>query len=656
MFAACLLLLIATLGGTLLTFLYDRSGSLGARMCMGACIGPVLLTTVGFLSALWLGLGPGCILLSATVLLLPLLLLYHGVYRRIILDTLRASKQSISSSPAGKTAGYLFFYLALAVLLGMVFSRAAYERPDGIFTGITNNLGDLPLHLQVIASFDLGHNLPPEDPTYAGVRFAYPFFADFLAAMLVRTGATVIGAMWLENMTLGMALVGLMHYGTLLLTRNRLAGLIAPVLIIFSGGLGWCLFFQDAKDSADGIFSLLGNLPHDYTIMPDSIFRWGNALTTLFVPQRSLLFGIPMALVIFCQWWLAVTSVTDEKTKKKTQKHSQPTDTQRIFVAGILAGLLPLVHAHTFLVVVGTGACLAILFRPSWRRWLIFFATALVVALPELVWLARSGGVHAQSYLGWQPGWDHGSHNLLWFWFVNTGIFIPLLILALAWRRADLALPPRLLKFYAPFLLCFIVPNLIKLAPWIWDNIKVIFLWYVASVPLVAWLLARWWQKKSFYRWLAAGALAAMVLAGTLDILRVITDTTEYQEFDIHAMAIADVISQRTGPRAVVLHAPTYNSPVFLTGRRSLLGYPGWMWSRGLDYSQRSTDIQKIYAGEPEAEQLLLRYRVEYVLISPAELSSLHVDEQFWSRYSKIAQMGDYRLYKTNILEERPGK
>ncbi len=121
-------------------------------------------------------------------------------------------------------------------------------------------------------------------------------------------------------------------------------------------------------------------------------------------------------------------------------------------------------------------------------------------------------------------------------------------------------------------------------------------------------------------------------------------------------MAMADVISQRVGPRALVLHAPTYNSPVFLTGRRSLLGYPGWMWSRGLDYSQRSTDIQKIYSGAPEAAALLLRYQVEYVLIGPEELSSLHVDEQFWSRHLQIAQMGQYRLYKTNISKERPEK
>ena len=85
--------------------------------------------------------------------------------------------------------GYLVFYLVVAILLAMVFGRAVFERPDGIYTGFTNNLGDLPLHLQVINSFVQGQNLPPEDPTFAGVRFAYPFLVDFLAAMLVRVGA-----------------------------------------------------------------------------------------------------------------------------------------------------------------------------------------------------------------------------------------------------------------------------------------------------------------------------------------------------------------------------------------------------------------------------------------------------------------------------------
>ncbi|HEY2359856.1 MAG TPA: hypothetical protein VGK36_01975 [Candidatus Angelobacter sp.] len=675
MFAACLLLAIAILGGTLLTFFFDRNAPRGARLCMGACIGMALMATVGFLLALMLGLGAASIILSAVILLLPLLLLVNRQRREMILSALR-SPVSAPQKSSTASIGYLAFYLAIAILLAMVFNRAVFERPDGIYTGVMNNLGDLPLHLQVINSFAQGHNLPPEDPTFAGVRFAYPFLVDFFAAMLVRAGAGVIFAMWLQNMVMAMALVGLLHYWTILLTRNRLAGVIAPLLVLFSGGLGWWLLFSES--GSDGFFALLGSLQHDYTIVPNSILRWGNSLTTLFVPQRSILFGMPLAITIFCQWWLAIsqqeeaeppaeptaTSALEQQTpvkvrnvskdrRKGSKKNSAAAPPEppnfylrRMLAAGLCAGLLPLIHAHTFLVIMAAAACLALIFRPAWKSWLYFFALALIVSTPEILWLANTGGVNARSYLGWQPGWDHGQHNVIWFWFVNTGLFIPLLVVALAWRRGAFRLPQRALKFYVPFIFCFLVPNLIKVAPWVWDNIKVLFLWYVASAPLVAWLLARWWQQRSFVRWFAPLVLATLLLAGALDVLRVVSEASEYQEFDAQGIAAASVISAQTSPRALVLHAPTYNSPVFLTGRRSLLGYPGWMWSRGLDYSERSADIQRIYLGVPEADALLQKYNVDYVLVGPMELASFKVNEQFWSKYKTLSRAGAYRIYK----------
>jgi hypothetical protein len=675
MFAACFLLIIAILGGTLLTFLFDRSAPRGARLCMGASIGMALMATVGFLLALVLGLGAATLILSAVLLLLPLLLLVNRERRTLIVNALRSPAwASQRSSVAG--IGYLAFYLAIAILLAMVFNRAVFELPNGIYTGVMNNLGDLPLHLQVINSFAQGHNLPPEDPTFAGVRFAYPFLVDFLAAMLVRAGAGWIFAMWLQNMVMALALVGLLHYWTVLLTRNRLAGVIAPLLVLFSGGLGWWLLFSET--SSDGLFATLANLQHDYTIVPNSILRWGNSLTTLFVPQRSILFGMPLAITIFCQWWLAISQQEDAKpsaeptatsaleqrnsvsakvsnsrskrSRKAAAASRQPEPPKfyirRMLAAGLCAGLLPLIHAHTFLTVMAAAACLALIFHTTWRSWLYFFAVALVVSAPEILWLANTGGVNARSYLGWQPGWDHDQHNVIWFWFVNTGLFIPLLVIALVWRRGTFKLPQRVLRFYVPFILCFIVLNLIKVAPWVWDNIKVLFLWYVASAPLVAWLLARWWQQRSLIRWLAPAVLATLLLAGALDVLRVVSEASEYQEFDTEGIAAARLISAQTAPRAVVLHAPTYNSPVFLTGRRSLLGYPGWMWSRGLDYSERSADIERIYSGAPEAEALLRKYNVDYVLVGPMELASFKINEQFWSKYKTLSQAGAYRVYQ----------
>ena len=743
-------MLTAITGGALLSYVYSPGSSSSpssspkmhpaARLCTGICTGLVLLATVGFVAASFLGMGAWALEIAAAALALPWLLLLSAGYRAQIATDLadigRGIRQAVAH-PTGGAAGYAVFYILVAALLGMLLGHVMFHRPDGLYTGLANNLGDLPFHLQIIASFAHGQNFPPEDPAFAGVRFAYPFMADFLTAMLVRAGAAVIAAMWMQNFLLALALVGMVHYWTVELTRDRLAGVIAPLLLLLSGGLGWWLLFADVSAGDSGLLGVLRRLPRDYTIAGDTIWRWGNSLTTLFIPQRSILFGVPVAVFIFSQWWLAFdegepalravrepevvpkkrSSVIPKKKKEKrgaafsfgnagrafasvvpaglgsfcmagsgaealgydalplsglfharsvqnsrveaesvlvlkAEEIALPTSTvvRRMIAAGVFAGLLPLVHAHSYIVVMGMAACLALLF-PRWRAWVAFFVPALAIALPEIFWSMHGSGIHAQTFLGWAMGWDHGSSNVVAFWLANTGAFIPLLIAAIFWRRQERDLvSSRLLRFYLPFVLCFIAPNLMNFAPWVWDNIKVLFYWYVASVPVVALLLASWFRQAK-WRLAAGGLLVVLTLAGALDVVRVLSGATEYREFDADGVAIAEQILQRTEPRALVLHAPIYNPPVFLTGRRSLLGYPGSIWSRGLMYGLRESDIRRIYAGVPEAPDLLQRYRVDYVLISPLESdylqgNNLSVNDAFWSQFPVIAQSGEYRLYK----------
>ncbi len=92
--------------------------------------------------------------------------------------------------------------------------------PEGIFTGVLNNFGDLPFHLSVITSFAFGNNYPPEDPTYAGVRFTYPFLTDFVSAIFVRCGADLRQSMFIENFVVALAFVGLMHRWALDVARQ----------------------------------------------------------------------------------------------------------------------------------------------------------------------------------------------------------------------------------------------------------------------------------------------------------------------------------------------------------------------------------------------------------------------------------------------------
>ena len=42
-----------------------------------------------------------------------------------------------------------------------------------------------------------------------------------------------------------------------------------------------------------------------------------------------------------------------------------------------------------------------------------------------------------------------------------------------------------------------------------------------------------------------------------------------------------------------------------LAGRSVLMSYPGWLWSYGINYSQREADLGRIYSGSAQALTLL---------------------------------------------------
>jgi hypothetical protein len=197
-----------------------------------------------------------------------------------------------------------------------------------------------------------------------------------------------------------------------------------------------------------------------------------------------------------------------------------------------------------------------------------------------------------------------------------------------------------------PFTLCFIVPNMIKFAPWIWDNIKILFYWWIASAPLVALLLAKLWEGSLGNRIGAIALFAMLTLSGALDVAALISAHDEFQEFDREGIGFAELIKQQTPPRAMILHAPVHNTPVFLSGRRSLMGYPGHIWTHGIDSGPREADIKKIYNGSFDARALLAKYGVDYVVVDPQEHSVMPVNDAFFKQFHEVATVGEYHLYK----------
>jgi hypothetical protein len=650
-------------GGFAFTYLFEDDEPFLWRVAAGSVIGSAVFGTASFVIAIGVGLNSASVAIALVVTLLPILVIFRGPRRKLFdHDRARAiGKLQGANFSKGLRALYYFGFL---VLFCLFFAQTMYETDQGIFTGGSNNLGDLPFHLGAILSFTDGANFPPVNPSWAGAKFSYPFVADLLTACFMKLGAPLREAMLIQNVTWAFALLVVLERFVLKLTGDRLSSKLAPPLLFFSGGLGFLWFFGDFGAQGKGLVEFLSQLPKDYTIGDE--FRWGNSLITLFLTQRSLLLGMPLTLVVLGVLWRTFNAEARSRREDGGGNFRIPR-LFPMFVVGLLAGLLPLIHLHSLAVLFVVTGVLFFLRLDRWQDWLAFGAGVSVVAVPQLLWSISGSATESTKFFGWHFGWDSRDLNILWFWLKNTGIFIPLIAVGvylslIPQSRKDakegdkkqgrsavqplIARSSSLLLFYVPFVLLFIISNVAKLAPWEWDNIKVLIYWFVGSLPFVGFAISWLWHKSSALKAVAAACFVVLILAGSLDVLRTITGVVKMRVFDNDAVKLATRVKGMVPPKALFLNAPTYNSAVVLTGRQSLMRYPGHLASHGIDYAQRESDVKMIYAGGPHAEVLMRKYEIDYVLISPEERTSLRANEMYFNRFPVLAEAGQYKIYK----------
>lgn len=668
MFLSLLLIALIAFGGLALTYVLADDEPMMWRLAAGNIVGSAVFGTAALLLACAAGLNVVTVLAALAMTVLPVLLLKRNPFRKQFAQDKTRAKDKMQGANRRKVPQFLYYVFYLIFFLTF-FGRAMIETADGIFTGGSNNLGDLPFHLGAIFSFTEGNNFPPENPSFAGTRFSYPFIPDLLTACFMKLGIGVRDAMLMQNVSWAFSLLVLFERFVFKLVRSRMAAKIAPTLLFFSGGLGFIWFFSDYWAQAKGFFDFLNVLPKDYTIGNE--FRWGNSLTTLFLTQRSLLLGMPLTMIVLGILWAVFTRKRDGEIIESPVSKSTRTiyDLAPLFATGLLAGLLPLVHLHSLGVLFVVGVFVLIIRPDKWREWFAFAAGVAIFAVPELVWSVSGSASETAKFFDWHFGWDKRETNFLWFWLKNTGIFILVLAagiwLIYAKRRDVIVDEPKkgkgkksfraiefvpnaslLLLFYLPFVFLFVVSNIAKLAPWEWDNIKVLIYWYAASVVFAALLLAWLWQKGGWFRAAAGSLFVVLVLSGALDVWRTVSGQINYLAFNKDAVETVHQIDLRTDPKALFLNAPTYNSAIVMSGRRSVMRYPGHLGSHGIDYAEREADLKEIYSGGPRASELLEKYGVQFVLLSPEERNLIPVNDDFFRQFPVFLQVGQYTVFK----------
>ncbi len=586
MISLILLLCVCASGALLARRLDLASGRLHEALALGAAMGLAMFAAFGFVLGWAFGLS------TFTVLLAALLTMATGIGLGVRPSALG---RRITTRPG---TGAVLLSLLTLLLVARLSDRTLFETNTGIATGDRHNFGDLPFHMAIATGFAYGRNFPPEHPELAGVPLTYPFFGDLIAGMVLTLGGSWRDAFFWPSLILGLSVVvALVRFGQAV-TGSRALGRAAAGLTFFSGGLG----FLTLTDFHSLTRWWTGG--PDLTIN-DAGVRYANVITTLFIPQRAILFGWPL---LFFALALLIEGLKEDPPPDGRRSRTRPW-----LGAGIMASLLPLVHSHSFAVV-----CFCVLFFATLagpKAFGAFVRGVLPLALPAVLFMASHNSLSAGKFLSWQPGFDGGDSEPIRYWAMNGGLFFPLAALGIARApkasvRASLA---------APFAVLFVLANLFRLSPWIWDNMKFMAPAHAGLAPFAALTLALLWKHGRIGKTLALLGFAVATLSGALDVSKVALSGGEYQIFDRTDLAFAEKVRQATDPGATILTAPTHNHPVLLSGRRVFLGYEGHLWSQGLSYAARKPVADALFRGEPPPEGAGALIRIDAIAVTPAE-------------------------------------
>ena len=622
-------LLACVLVGFGLTCLSGLPLTTEERLAFGAVIGALAVSLFDLMLALFLGLTAATALLGLGILGVPALA--AGWAHR---DGLRRELGDTVGRWARREPWPLWLLLAVCWPFTLTLLAQAYAINDqGLVAGNPGVYADWAAHLTYAGSFAYGSNFPPQFPIEPGHPLSYPFLLDFLAAALVPLGSSLTSSLVLSSGLLALAFPPVMYLAGVRLLESRGGAALAVLVFVLSGGLGFVFFLSDLLRLGP---SVLAHLPRLYTQDASHNYQWLNPVLAWMLPQRSVLFGFSLALIVLGLLWMALRQAEGPRWPA-------------FVFAGAVAGLTPIAHLHAYGTVVALAAFWTF-FTPR-RQWLGFFVPALVLGLPMVLWMLSGGAAHARL----QPWWladSGGNHDgPVWFWLKNTGLLIPLMVAAFLWRGL---LPPGLGLHLAPIWLWFLVPNFVVFQPWDWDNTKFFAYWaLLGSLPvgaLLARLLAPGLRPRAASVLLGCVLAAVLMLAGALDLARTLDRSVSSALFtDTGGLQVATWARTHTAPRSIFLAAPEHNQPVpSLGGRPVVAGYPGWLWTYGLnDWAQRTQDVDTMLQGAPGTPELLRAYGVDYVVLGPQEVSGHRASLAYWDAHARrVYSSSGYTVYE----------
>jgi len=570
----------------------DGAGRLGL-----AIVGSVAVSThlVYWLSQLLGGYGRDVVFTAAAILALP-----------IVIAAWRSERPPPPRVLAAARPALLVAGLA-ALVVGLTLGAGIWRvTPTGVSSG-GSNWSDLGVHLSIAETLNAGANFPPEVPYFSGVPLVYHWFADFHAAILAEAASIFsVPAMVIQSAVLSAALALLVYSLARRLVRvdGRRVAVLAAVLAVFAGGLGYVRFIGDVSAGPGSPLDLIAANSYDNQWLTDwPYFRIPSVMGTGLLAHRATTAGLPILVGAI----LLLMAGLPTAQLRAAGWRDRPAI---IAAAGVLGALLAPFHffflpAMPLVALAWVVAGGRLLDRAAPRNALLFLAP-FALAVPFVIGpaLQASGSGSLQLVTLWPSApREDGALALVFFYLTNLGVPFALALVALVVpgmpRRAFLA---------AWIIGLFAIPNVVQVSVVDFDMNKYFQAMWIAVAVAAAWLIRRW-PTPAIAAVLALSIPSPLLVAGW-------TATSDLQVLSSADLAAARWVAGNTPPDAVFATDGWVNSLTDAAGRKRLTTFGPYVANLGFRPDDRINDMTTIYCGgDPDrSAELMRRYGATHLV------------------------------------------
>ena len=489
-----------------------------------------------------------------------------------------------------------------------------------------NNFGDLPLHISYIRDLANRSEFPPMNPSFAKEILRYPFGPDLYNALYEILGVPLESHLFLVGIACSVASVTVLRW---------FGGWWALGAFFFSGGLiGWSALSGTPLASAD---------------LTQGV-DWKNLFLSVFITQRGVLFALPASLLLI----------------ESTRRHfasagaraigGQKLSKNAMVTLGLVWGFLPLFHVHAFVItsLMMAGLAMAQASRENGNsaiknlKSLLLSRMAIVAYLPATLFVLRSSdGLKKSSIVHIDPWWLGDVSNAGLYLLTNFGpwLLLPIALVTAILKSSRLEAERRrqLLLEFALYAGLWVFFYNVMIAPWSWDNIKVLIFPYLGFARLAYVvldpLLPQGTKSITALALFFSGFLAVeLSLAPPVQRGQVI-----YMAADLASMrgALSEVPQD-----SVFAAAPTHDHVLTYFGRLRAFGYEGHLWSHGVSYQNEKALLDLLMRGQGDAKAVAHRLGVTHILWGPAETLLYKTEPNFPATFKNVSRVTGYSIYE----------